>query len=201
MSTEQESFTKQVSQRRLLFVNGTYSHTKVPCGMFCKARTPQPFLLVLKSWSLVLEEPQTFKVNDLLHRMSIYHFTAQDMYELHRSSTSEVTDKNFKYLSPFCTTRFLQVLQQEHAWLHSKMRGGFSRQNSGRRRPLWTGEKIHNYMQVINNVLFTSCEVCSSAFVVLCSLQYFCPLIPIKSCLQALIGLDKYCYQKDCAVS
>lgn len=41
----------------------------------------------------------------------------------------------FKYLSPFCTTRFLQVLQQEHAWLHSKMRGGSSRQNSGRRRP------------------------------------------------------------------
>lgn len=74
-------------------------------------------------------------------------------------------DESFKYLSPFCTTRFLQVLQQEHAWLHSKMRGGFSRQNSGRRRPVWTGEKKHNYTHVINNVLFTLCEVCSFAFV------------------------------------
>lgn len=39
--------------------DGTYSHTKVPCGMSCTARTPQPFLLVLKSWSRVLEDTQT----------------------------------------------------------------------------------------------------------------------------------------------
>lgn len=144
--------------------------------MFCRARTPQPFLLVLKSWSLVLEEPQTFKVNDLLHRMNIYCFTAQDMYELHRSSTREVIDrwlnifphidKSFKYLSPFCTTRFLQVLQQEHAWLHSKMRGGFSRQNSGRRRPVWTGEKnptIICMLEIMWSVFFCFCCVMQSS--------------------------------------
>lgn len=53
------------------------------------------------------------------------------------------TEMHFNYLSPFCTTRFLQVLQQEHAWLHSKMRGGSSRQNSGRRRPFWTRKKMY----------------------------------------------------------
>lgn len=47
----------------------------------------------------------------------------------------------FSYLSPFWTTRFLHVLQQEHAWLHSKMRGGSSRQNSGRRQPLCSSIK------------------------------------------------------------
>ena len=52
------------------------------------------------------------------------------------------------YLSPFCTTRFLQVLRQEHAWLHSKIRGGSSLQNSGSRRPAYRAKKdsvgIHN---------------------------------------------------------
>lgn len=39
------------------------------------------------------------------------------------------------HLRPFCTTRFLQVLQHEHAWLHSKIRGGSAMLNSGRSRP------------------------------------------------------------------
>lgn len=37
------------------FAGETHSQTKLPCGMSCRARTPQPFLLVLKSCSLVLE--------------------------------------------------------------------------------------------------------------------------------------------------
>lgn len=39
------------------------------------------------------------------------------------------------HLRPFCTTRFRQFLQQEHAWLHSKIKGGSAMLNSGRSRP------------------------------------------------------------------
>lgn len=38
---------------------------------------------------------------------------------------------------PLCTTRFLQFLQQEQAWLHSKIRGGSILLNSCSRRPSW----------------------------------------------------------------
>lgn len=52
----------------LLIVNGTYSHIKLPCGMSWSARTPQPFLLVLKSWSLVLEDGQHICLHTHVHR-------------------------------------------------------------------------------------------------------------------------------------
>lgn len=38
---------------------------------------------------------------------------------------------------PLCTTRFLQFLQQEHAWLHSKISGGSILLNSCSSRPSW----------------------------------------------------------------
>lgn len=38
---------------------------------------------------------------------------------------------------PLCTTRFLQFLQQEHAWLHSKISGGSILLNSWSSRPSW----------------------------------------------------------------
>lgn len=41
------------------------------------------------------------------------------------------------HLMPLCTTRFLQLLQQEHAWLHSKIRGGSILLNSWSSRPSW----------------------------------------------------------------
>lgn len=41
------------------------------------------------------------------------------------------------HLRPFCTTRFRQLLQQEQAWLHSKIKGGSAMLNSGRSRPSW----------------------------------------------------------------
>lgn len=41
----------------------------------------------------------------------------------------------FKYLSPFWTTRFLQVLQQEQAWLHSNSTGVSQWQKSNGSRP------------------------------------------------------------------
>lgn len=44
------------------------------------------------------------------------------------------------HLMPLCTTRFLQLLQQEHAWLHSKIRGGSILLNSWSSRPSWGAE-------------------------------------------------------------
>lgn len=44
------------------------------------------------------------------------------------------------HLMPVCTTRFLQLLQQEHAWLHSKIRGGSILLNSWSSRPSWGAE-------------------------------------------------------------
>lgn len=41
------------------------------------------------------------------------------------------------HLIPLCTTRFLQFLQQEHAWLHSKISGGSILLNSWSSRPSW----------------------------------------------------------------
>lgn len=41
------------------------------------------------------------------------------------------------HLMPLCTTRFLQFLQQEHAWLHSKISGGSILLNSWSSRPSW----------------------------------------------------------------
>lgn len=46
------------------------------------------------------------------------------------------------HLSPFCTTRFLQVRQHEHAWLHSKISGGSAMLNSGRSRPSWRRDAL-----------------------------------------------------------
>jgi hypothetical protein len=41
---------------------------------------------------------------------------------------------------PLCTTRFLQFLQQEQAWLHSKIKGGSILLNSCSSRPSWGAE-------------------------------------------------------------
>lgn len=43
------------------------------------------------------------------------------------------------HLMPLCTTRFLQFLQQEQAWLHSKISGGSILLNSWSSRPSWGG--------------------------------------------------------------
>lgn len=42
-------------------------------------------------------------------------------------------------MMPLCTTRFLQFLQQEQAWLHSKISGGSILLNSCSNRPSWMG--------------------------------------------------------------
>lgn len=57
------------------------------------------------------------------------------------------------HLSPFCTTRFLQVRQHEHAWLHSKISGGSAMLNSGRSRPSWRGDAFKT------RLVFSSCEL------------------------------------------
>lgn len=44
------------------------------------------------------------------------------------------------HLIPLCTTRFLQFLQQEQAWLHSKISGGSILLNSWSSRPSWDEE-------------------------------------------------------------
>lgn len=45
------------------------------------------------------------------------------------------------HLMPLCTTRFLQFLQQEHAWLHSKISGGSILLNSWSSRPSWVSRE------------------------------------------------------------
>lgn len=44
---------------------------------------------------------------------------------------------------PLCTTRFLQVLQQAQAWLHSKISGGSILLNSCSNRPSWGWKEGH----------------------------------------------------------
>lgn len=68
--------------------------------------------------------------------------------------------KRKKHLSPFWTTRFLQVFQQEHAWLHSKMRGGSSRQNSGSRRPCCAEKTTHGWRKASRPAERVAADAC-----------------------------------------
>lgn len=85
---------------------------------------PSPFF---QSWTAAVESWQQTTFNKTLLLGSTEHLRI----------TFYVSMVTRCYRSPFWTTRFLQVLQQEQAWLHSKMKGGSSEQNSGSRRLSW----------------------------------------------------------------
>lgn len=76
--------------------------------MSCRARTPQPFLLVLKSWSLVLQDPQHLKVVSNHFKFAFNHLTPFIMWD----SCAETTSCNST------TMRWIF-----NTWVHFALRG------------------------------------------------------------------------------
>ena len=58
------------------------------------------------------------------------------------------------HVMPFCTTRLLQLTQQRHARLHSKMRGGSNRLKSSSNRPNWIHTHTHTHIYTTASFFF-----------------------------------------------
>lgn len=126
--TPREKYEKLTRRRRFL------------AGCPVTSEHPSPFFA---SWRAAVESWQQiiFQFNKLYQEILnvAYIFTQT---QAHRS--------------PFCTTRFLHVLQQEQAWLHSKMKGGSSEQNSGNRRLSWEQTRRVSESGASNHVRHTT---------------------------------------------
>ena len=67
----------------------------------------------------------------------------QPQWAIRWRAVGDVSESVICHLSPFWTTRFLQVLQQEQAWLHSNSTGGSLWQKSRGSRPSYTHMEKH----------------------------------------------------------